>query len=108
MKIVFNYINLSESTPLSFRHAYVTRTRIYRHLWRHKILREHYSHLFQRQNWMGLMNVHSKKFCINPILDIMHRTGLQGENIMLQPYVFPFYCNNNVLRRRILLIYYLL
>jgi hypothetical protein len=64
MKIVFNYINLSESTPLSFRHAYVTRTRTCRHLWRHKILRERDSHLFRRQNCMGLMHVHSNKINI--------------------------------------------
>lgn len=56
MKIVINYINLSESTPLSFRHAYVTRSRTYRHLWRHNILTEHDSHLFKRHICMGLVS----------------------------------------------------
>jgi len=47
MNSVFNYINLCKSTPLSFRHAYVTRTRRCRHLWRHKIMREYDRHLFR-------------------------------------------------------------
>jgi len=70
MNSVFNYINLCKSTPLSFRHAYVTRTRRCRHLWRHKIMREHDSHLFSAKIEKGLV-MYIKRYLYLPKITIL-------------------------------------